>query len=195
MREESLLTGELEQTNEPYAIAKIAGLKIVESVNRQYGKKWVAVMPTNLYGVNDNFHPENSHVLPALIRRFHEAKKSGADEVVIWGSGAPKREFLHVDDMADACLFVMRIEDHTEMVNIGAGREISIAELARLIADVAGYKGKINFDKSKPDGTPRKLADTGRLDRLDWKAKIPLREGIETTYKWFVEHQNDFRDK
>lgn len=195
MKEEHLLTGELEQTNEPYAIAKIAGLKTVEAINRQHGAKWISVMPTNLYGPNDNFHPENSHVLPALIRRFHEAKTSGAQEVVIWGTGEPKREFLHVDDMACACLYLMGLENETGMFNIGTGEEISIGELARLIGDIVGYEGDIKFDNSKPDGTPRKLLDVARLSSKGWNATISLRDGIESTCKWFARHQNDFREK
>ncbi len=195
MKEKHLLTGELEQTNEPYAIAKIAGLKTVEAINRQHGARWISVMPTNLYGPNDNFHPENSHVLPALVRRFHEAKNSGAKEVLIWGTGTPKREFLHVDDMASACLYIMGLENETEMINIGVGEEISIGELARLIGDIVGYEGEIKFDSSKPDGTPRKLLDVARLSAMGWNAKISLRDGIESTYKWFTNHQNDFREK
>jgi GDP-L-fucose synthase len=200
MREEHLLTGPLEPTNEPYAIAKIAGLKLCEAYNRQYGTRFVAVMPTNLYGPGDNFHPENSHVLPALLRRFHEAALAGAPEVVVWGSGTPRREFLYVDDMADGCLFVMNLPDAVltaelcsypkpNFVNLGAGVDVSVAELAATVSAVVGYTGRVAFDPSRPDGTPRKLLDISRLKQLGWEAQTPLREGIEKTYRWFVERQ------
>lgn len=194
MAEDALLTGPLEPTNEPYAIAKIAGIKLCESYNRQYGHDYRSVMPTNLYGPGDNFHPENSHVLPALIRRFHEAVENGAETVTIWGTGRPMREFLHVDDMADASLFVMALdratyEANTEPtlshINVGTGVDISIADLARLVAEVTGFGGKIVFDTSKPDGTPRKLMDVSRLTQMGWQARIGLREGLQTTYEWF----------
>ena len=203
MREDALLTGLLEPTNEPYAVAKIAGIKLCESYNRQHGTDYRSVMPTNLYGPGDNFHPEHSHVLPALIRRFHEATQTGADEVVIWGTGTPRREFLHVDDMAEASLFAFNLprEDygrHTRPmlshVNIGFGEDIAILELARIVADVVGFEGEIRTDPSKPDGTPRKLMDVSLLKSMGWKPKIGLREGIEQTYQWFLEHQDDYRD-
>lgn len=194
MREDALLTGVLEPTNEPYAIAKIAGIKLCESYNRQYGTDYRSVMPTNLYGPGDNFHPENSHVLPALIRRFHEAVENGSDKVVIWGTGTPRREFLHVDDMAAASLFVLDLPlDHYQAntepmlshINVGYGDDLPIGELARLIADVTGFTGKIEFDTSKPDGTMRKLMDSERLRTMGWKPQIALAEGIQETYAWF----------
>lgn len=185
IREEYLLTGPLEPTNEAYAIAKIAGLKMCQAYRRQYGFDAIVAMPTNLYGPGDNYHPENSHVLPALIRRFHEAKLTGAPDVVIWGSGQPLREFLHADDLADALLFLMRTYSEEDMVNIGSGHEVSIAELAHLIAGVVGYRGELTFDGSKPDGTPRKLLDVGRLDGLGWRARIGLDSGIADAYRWF----------
>lgn len=198
MREDTLLTGMLEPTNEPYAIAKIAGIKLCESYNRQYGAShgvdYRSVMPTNLYGPGDNFHPENSHVVPALIRRFHEAVVSGAPEVVIWGSGKPYREFLHVDDMAEASLFVLdlpqdRYQANTlpmlSQINVGTGQEVTIAELAESIAQITGFSGRIVFDSTKPDGTPRKLMDVSRLKSMGWCAKIGLREGLENTYRWY----------
>lgn len=195
MTEEALLTGVLEPTNEPYAIAKIAGIKLCESYNRQHGTDYRSVMPTNLYGPGDNFHPENSHVLPALMRRFHEAVAEGRDEVVIWGSGQPLREFLHVDDMAEGALFVLNLDAGTyraktrpmlSHINLGSGQEISISGLAHLIADVTGFRGRIVFDPTKPDGTPRKLMDVGRLAAMGWRARTPLREGIASTYDWFT---------
>ncbi|WP_417806472.1 GDP-L-fucose synthase [Thioclava sp.] len=195
MSEDALLTGTLEPTNEPYAIAKIAGIKLCESYNRQYGTDYRSVMPTNLYGPGDNFHPENSHVLPALIQRFHAAARDGADEVVVWGSGKPMREFLHVDDMAEASLFVLGLDPAIYQretqpmlshINVGSGSDVTIRELAETVADVTGYTGKIRFDASKPDGTPRKLLDVSRLARLGWTAKIGLQEGIRETYKWFL---------
>lgn len=202
MAEGALLTGILEPTNEPYAIAKIAGIKLCESYNRQYGTDYRSVMPTNLYGPGDNFHPENSHVLPALMRRFHEAVQSGQAEVVIWGTGTPRREFMHVDDMAEASLFVMDLNattyrDNTQPmlshVNVGCGEDLSIAELARILAEVTGFTGKVVFDTSKPDGTARKLLDVSRLAAMGWRSKISLREGIKQTYKWFLESQHALR--
>ena len=202
MSEDALLTGPLEPTNEPYALAKIAGIKLCESFNRQYGTDYRAVMPTNLYGPFDNFHPENSHVLPALLRRFHEAKLDQAPEVVVWGSGTPKREFLHVDDMAAASLHVLRLnratyEAHTQPmqrhVNVGAGLDVTIRELAEQIAAVVGFEGKLTFDASKPDGTPRKLLDVSLLERLGWAAQISLSEGIVQTYEWFLENSAALR--
>ncbi|MBL4813126.1 MAG: GDP-L-fucose synthase [Rhodobacteraceae bacterium] len=196
MREDSLLTGTLEPTNEPYAIAKIAGIKLCESYNRQHGTDYRAVMPTNLYGPGDNFHPEHSHVLPALIRRFHEASQSGAAEVVIWGSGTPKREFLHVDDMAAASLFVMDLDRETyaantepmlSHINVGTGKDISIAQLAHMVAEIAGYSGRIVFDKTIPDGAPRKLMNVSRLDNMGWHASIDLAIGLAQTYQWYLE--------
>ena len=202
MAEDALLTGTLESTNEPYAIAKIAGIKLCESYNRQYGVDYRSVMPTNLYGINDNFHPENSHVIPALMRRFHDAKESNADEVVVWGSGTPKREFLHVDDMAAASVYVMNLSPekyaaHTEPmlshINVGTGIDCTIREMAETMAGVVGFQGRLTFDPSKPDGTPRKLLSVERLQRLGWQAKISLREGLSETYDWFVANQDRFR--
>ncbi|MBW2285532.1 MAG: GDP-L-fucose synthase [Deltaproteobacteria bacterium] len=187
MREEYLLTGELEPTNEWYAVAKIAGIKMCQAYRKQYGFDAISCMPTNLYGPGDNFDLESSHVLPALIRKFHEAKEAGREEVVIWGTGGPLREFLHVDDLADACLFLMERYSSPVIINIGMGRDISIAELAELIRDVVGFTGRLTFDASKPDGTPRKLLDVSRLATLGWQPKIALREGIEQTYAWYVE--------
>ena len=224
MGEDALLTGLLEPNNEPYALAKIAGLKMCESYNRQYGTKFVAVMPTNLYGPGDNFHPENSHVLPALIRRFHEAKMavrgevsgvtcnplplapnaSQDDEVIVWGTGTPMREFLYVDDMADGCVFVMESDDETLsktllnypdpcFLNLGAGVDVTIRELAETVKDVVGYEGGLEFDSTKPDGTMRKLLNVSRAKEMGWEAKVSLREGIEKTYWWFLENQDNFR--
>lgn len=202
MAEESLLTGPLEPTNEPYAIAKIAGIKLCESYNRQHGRDYRSVMPTNLYGPNDNFHPENSHVIPALMRRFHEAVQTSADEVVIWGSGSPMREFLHVDDMADACVYVMTLDEelyqaHTQPmlshINVGTGQDCSIKHLAETLATVTGFRGKLTFDTSKPDGTPRKLLDVSRLHALGWSAQIELEEGLRSTYQWFTENMGSAR--
>ncbi len=197
MREDALLTGVLEPTNEPYAIAKIAGIKLCESYNRQHGTDYRSVMPTNLYGPGDNFHPTNSHVLPALIRRFHEAAQASAAEVTIWGTGTPRREFLHVDDVADASLFVLDLpaevyaaNTHPMLshINVGSGEDISIADLARMVAEVTGFRGQLVFDATKPDGTLRKLMDVGRLDAMGWRAKIGLREGIEGAYRWYLEN-------
>lgn len=196
MREDALLTGVLEPTNEPYAVAKIAGIKLCESYNRQYGVDYRSVMPTNLYGPGDNFHPENSHVLPALIRRFHEAARDGQEEVVIWGSGKPRREFLHVDDMAEASLHVLELPRdvyaaHTEPmlshINVGSGSDVSIRELAEMVAKATGFLGQITQDATKPDGTMRKLMDVSRLGNMGWKASIGLDDGIRSTYAWFLE--------
>jgi GDP-L-fucose synthase len=186
LREESMLTGPLESTNEPYAIAKIAGIKMVEAYRSQYGADFINVMPTNLYGPGDNYHPEYSHVVPALIRRFHEAKVSGAATVVVWGSGRPRREFLYVDDMADACVHLMKTYSSHELVNIGTGKDITIGEFAILVAATVGYSGEISFDTSRPDGTPRKLLDVGRLARLGWRARTPLAEGIKLAYQAYL---------
>lgn len=186
MPESCLLTSSLEQTNEAYALAKISGLKYCEYLNRQYGTDYISVMPTNLYGPNDNYHPEHSHVLPALIRRFHEAKTENKPEVVIWGTGAPLREFLYVDDLADACLFLMNHYSGNETVNLGTGKELSIAGLAELVGRVVGYQGKITFDPSKPDGTPRKLLDVSKLTGLGWTYKTELEEGIALAYDDFL---------
>ena len=199
MKEEHLLTGLLEETNEPYAIAKIAGIKMCESYNRQYGTKFIAVMPTNLYGPGDNFHPENSHVLPALIRRFHEAKQQDAPEVLVWGSGTPRRELLFVDDMAQGCLHLMEQSDEQIapellsypkpcFVNLGTGEDVTIRELAETVSRVVGYQGKLAFDASKPDGTPRKLEDVSRVHALGWKHTVSLEQGIATTYQWFLDN-------
>jgi GDP-L-fucose synthase len=202
MRESALLTGVLEATNEPYAIAKIAGIKLCESYNRQYGRDYRAVMPTNLYGPNDNFHPDNSHVIPALLRRFHEAKLRGDAEVVAWGSGTPKREFLYVDDMASACVHVMELDkglydaNTTPMlshINVGTGEDCTIRELVETIAEVVGYSGAVLFDASKPDGTPRKLLSVDRLASLGWRYSTDLKTGLKMTYQWFLENQENFR--
>lgn len=190
MKEEYLLSGKLEPTNEAYAIAKIAGIKMCQHYNKQYGTNFISVMPTNLYGPNDNFDLETSHVLPALIRKFHEAKTNDKDEVVIWGTGKPKREFLHVDDLADAVLFLMNNYSGNEFFNVGVGKDIPIMELAELIKEIVGFKGKIVNDTSKPDGTPRKLLDVSKMNKLGWEAKIGLKEGIQSTYKWFIENIN-----
>jgi GDP-L-fucose synthase len=187
MQEEHLLTGPLEPTNEAYAIAKIAGIKMCEAYRRQYGARFISVMPANLYGPHDNFDLETSHVLPAMIRRFHEAKQAGAPAVTLWGTGTPRREFLHVDDLADACVHLMRHHDSAELVNVGWGRDISIRELAELVARVVGYGGRVEWDSSRPDGTPRKLLSTSRLEGLGWRAGIGLEEGVRRTYGWFVE--------
>ncbi len=185
LKEEYLLTGELEHTNEPYAIAKIAGIKMCDAYRAQYGCNFISVMPTNLYGPNDNYDLSTSHVLPAMVRKFHEAKVNGSKEVVIWGTGTPRREFLHADDLADACLFLMDKYNEGGFVNIGVGEDIEIRELARLISDIVGFKGSIVQDTSKPDGTPRKLMDVSKLHAMGWKARIPLREGIAGVYKLF----------
>jgi len=187
LREDCILTGALEPTNEPYAIAKIAGIKMVEAYRSQYGADFINVMPTNLYGPGDNYHPEYSHVVAALIRRFHEAKRSGAPEVVVWGTGTPRREFLYVDDMADACVHLMQTYSDHELVNIGTGEDITIADFARVVADTVGYSGRISFDPSRPDGTPRKLLDVSRLDRLGWRAGTSLQDGIHRAYQAFLQ--------
>ena len=187
IKEEYLLTGLLEKTNEAYAIAKIAGLKMCQYFNRQYGTNYISVMPTNLYGPNDNFDLETSHVLPALIRKFHEAKINNKPYVEVWGTGTPRREFLHVDDLADATVYLMNNYDENEPLNIGTGKDITIKELAELIKEIVGYEGEIKFDTTKPDGTPRKLLDVSRLHNAGWEHKITLREGIENTYEWFKE--------
>ena len=202
MKEDALLTGTLEPTNEPYAVAKIAGIKLCESYNRQYGVDYRSVMPTNLYGPGDNFHPENSHVLPALIRRFHEAAQNGTEEVVIWGSGKPMREFLHVDDMAEASLFVLELDKPTyeantqpmlSHINVGTGTDVSIMDLAQMVARVTGFKGKIGNDPSKPDGTMKKLVDVSRLADMGWRARVDLETGLAETYQWFLDNQDSFR--
>ncbi|HEC13598.1 MAG TPA: GDP-L-fucose synthase [Acidiferrobacteraceae bacterium] len=188
MREEHLLTGPLESTNEPYAIAKIAGIKLCEAYNAQHGTHFVTLMPTNLYGSHDNFDLETSHVIPALMRKVHEAKIAGAGEVVVWGSGAPRREFLHVDDLAEAVVFTLGKEESLELLNVGSGQEVTIAELAEALCRVVGFSGRIKFDPSKPDGTPRKLLDSGRIRKLGWHAKIGLKEGLHETYRWFSKY-------
>jgi GDP-L-fucose synthase len=187
IREEHLLTGPLEPTNEAYAVAKIAGLEMIRAYRRQLGFRGISVMPTNLYGPNDNFDLESSHVLPALLRRFHEAKLARAPEVVIWGTGTPRREFLHVDDLADACVFLMDRYQGEDALNIGVGEDISIRELAELVQRVVGYGGQLRFDATKPDGTPRKLLDVTRLHDLGWRARTPLAQGVEQTYAWYVQ--------
>jgi GDP-L-fucose synthase len=186
LKEEYLLTGLLESTNEPYAIAKIAGIKLCEAYRAQYGCNFISAMPTNLYGPNDNYDLNNSHVLPALLRKFHEAKASGSGEVQIWGTGTPRREFLHVDDLADACYFLMQQYNEPGFINIGIGADLPIRELAEMISEVVGYKGKLIFDTSKPDGTPRKLMDVSKLNALGWKANIPLKEGISQVYQDYM---------
>jgi GDP-L-fucose synthase len=188
LKEEYLLTGPLEPTNEAYAVAKIAGLKMLQAYRRQYGFCGICLMPTNLYGPGDNFDPQTSHVVPALIRRFHEAKVRAQRQVVVWGTGTPRREFLHVDDLADAAVFLMRHYDDERPINVGVGEDVSVRELAELVAEVVGYQGEIVFDPSKPDGTPRKLLDVSRLHRLGWRPAIGLREGLQQTYQWFLEN-------
>tara|TARA_B110000259_G_scaffold112973_1_gene128862 strand:+ start:386 stop:1360 length:975 start_codon:yes stop_codon:yes gene_type:complete len=201
--EEALLTGQLEPTNEPYAVAKIAGIKLCESFNRQYGRDYRSVMPTNLYGENDNFHPQNSHVIPAMMRRFHEAVQQGAKEVVVWGSGKPMREFLHVDDMAAACVHVMGLPRNEFLavvpdpmcshINVGTGQDVTIAQLAGLMAKTVGFEGDLVFDASKPDGTMRKVMDVGRLKRLGWEYDVGLEHGLALTYAWFLAHLDELR--
>lgn len=202
MTEAALLTGKLEPTNEPYAIAKIAGIKMCESYNRQYGRDYRSVMPTNLYGEGDNFHPENSHVIPALMRRFHEAATQNSESVTVWGSGKPMREFLHVDDMAKACVHVMNldqasydrvVEPTQSHINVGTGVDCTIRELAETIADVTKFQGELKFDSSKPDGTMRKLLDISTLQQAGWTPKISLKAGLQETYEWFLKHQDDYR--
>jgi len=190
MKEEYLLTGPLEPTNEPYAVAKIAGIKMCQAYNRQYGTNFICAMPTNLYGPNDNFDLETSHVIPALIRKFHEAKINGAKSVVVWGTGTPRREFLYVDDLADACLFLMENCDaqHAEIINVGTGEDITIKELAEMIKSIVGFNGEIVFDPSKPDGTPRKLLDIGRIKELGWRPKTTLEDGLRATYEYFFQN-------
>jgi GDP-L-fucose synthase len=190
IKEEYLLTGPLEETNKPYAVAKIAGITTCQSYNRQYGTNFISVMPTNLYGPNDNFDLTNSHVLPALLRKFHEAKNRNDKEAVVWGTGAAKREFLHVDDLADACIFLMNNYDTSEIVNIGTGEDISIKEIAELIKRIVGFNGGVIWDKSKPDGTPRKLLDVSRLHSLGWKHKIGLAEGLKDYYQWYLDNKS-----
>jgi nucleoside-diphosphate-sugar epimerase len=203
MREEALLSGPLEPTNEPYAVAKIAGIKLCESYNRQYGTDYRSVMPTNLYGPGDNFHPEHSHVLPALIRRFHEARVAGRDEVTVWGTGMPRREFLHVDDMAAATLFVAALPEAAyraatrpmlSHLNVGWGEDVTVGDLARMIAGVVGFSGRISFDPARPDGAPRKLLDTSRLTTLGWRPAIALEEGIRQSYEWYLQHRDELRE-
>ena len=193
IKETSLLTGALEPTNEWYAIAKIAGIKLCQAYRKEYGFNAISLMPTNLYGPGDNFDLQNSHVLPALIRKFHDAAQAHAPEVVMWGTGTPRREFLHVDDMADATVFLTETYDGADIVNVGVGEDVSIRELAELVKETTGYTGEIVNDTSKPDGTPRKLLDVGRLHGLGWKARIPLREGVESTYAWFLDNQDRLR--
>jgi GDP-L-fucose synthase len=193
IKESSLLTGALEETNSAYGIAKIAGILQVQATRRQHGRRWISAMPTNLYGPNDNYHPENSHVLAALIRRFHEAKERGDTEVTIWGTGTPLREFLHVDDLASAVEFLLKNYDEPDTINVGSGQEISISELAKLIAEVVGFEGAISHDLAKPDGTPRKILDSSRLHQLGWSPHWQLREGIVNAYEWFVDNSASVR--
>lgn len=193
IKEEYLLSGYLEETNRAYAIAKIAGIEMCKSYNKQYGTNFISVMPTNLYGPNDNFDLETSHVIPALIRKFHEAKINNDKAVVIWGSGLPKREFLHVDDLAEACIFLMKNYDDSEIINIGAGKDIAILELSGLIKKIVGFKGNIVCDKDKPDGTPQKLLDVNKIHNLGWRRKISLEEGIKKTYKWFLDNYDEIK--
>jgi GDP-L-fucose synthase len=193
IREDALLTGPLEPTNDAYAIAKIAGIKLCQSYARQYGKNFISAMPTNLYGPHDNYDLRNSHVLPALIRKVHEAKQSGAKSITVWGSGNPRREFLHTDDLADACVFLLDNYDQPDLVNIGCGEDVTIRELAETVCDVLGFDGALEFDSSKPDGTPRKLLDISKIKSLGWSPKIALRDGIADAYRWFVENQSTAR--
>jgi GDP-L-fucose synthase len=186
IKEEYLLTGELEKTNEAYAVSKISGLKLVQAYRRQYGHKWISAMPTNMYGPGDNFDLENSHVLPALIRKFHDAKVSGDSSITLWGTGSPKREFLHADDLGRACLYLLENYDNDVAINVGVGEDIAISELADLIKSISGFEGKIEWDSSKPDGTPRKLLDVSRIKKLGWSPNISLRDGIESTYQWYL---------
>lgn len=195
IKESSLLTGELEPTNDAYAIAKIAGIMQVQAARKQYGRHWISAMPTNLYGPGDNFHPDNSHVLPALMRRLHAAKENSDSEVVIWGSGTPRREFLYVDDLAAASLFLLENYDDPKTINVGVGDDLPIRELAEIVADTVGFEGELVQDTSKPDGTPRKLLDVSRLNDLGWSAKTSLRDGISTTYDWYQHHLGSLRAK
>jgi GDP-L-fucose synthase len=190
MPEDCLLTGPLEPTNEAYAIAKIAGLKLCQYYRRQYGVLYHSAMPTNLYGPGDNYHAQNSHVLPALIRRFHEAKEAGRPEVVAWGTGSPRREFMHVDDLADACAFLLKLEGPPDWINVGTGSDVTIRQLTEVVAETVGYRGRIAWDASKPDGTPRKLMDTSKLTALGWKARIGLRDGVRRTYESFLREKS-----
>jgi len=191
MKEEYLLTGPLEPTNEPYAVAKIAGITLCQAYNRQYGTDFICAVPTNAYGPNDNFDPEDSHVIPALLKRFHDARMAGAAEVMIWGTGSPLREFIYADDLADAFLFLLKNYGGSEIINIGTEKEISIKELASIIKDIVGFKGPIRFDNSKPDGSPRKMLDKTKLFGLGWRPEIPLAEGLEMTYRWFLKHHSN----
>ncbi len=193
IKESSLMTGQLEPTNDAYAVAKIAGLAQISAVRRQYGLAWISAMPTNLYGPGDNFDPETSHVLPGLIRRFHEAKREGREQVELWGSGTPRREFLHSDDLGNAIVCLLDSYDSAETINVGTGQDISIRELAEMIADVVGFEGRIVDDRSRPDGTPRKLLDVSRITSLGWRPTIGLRSGLHSTYRWFVEHHDEAR--
>lgn len=193
--ESSLLTGDLEPTNSAYAVAKIAGIEQVKAHRHQYQRSWISAMPTNIYGPGDNFHPEDSHVVPALLRRIHEAKRDSLHQVTIWGSGTPLREFLYSEDLADAVIYLLENYDSDNHINVGSGQEVSIADLAHTIADVVGYEGELVFDTSKPDGTPRKLLDNSALESLGWSAGTPLREGIATTYEWFLDNEDRFRGK
>ena len=194
IKEEYLLTGLLEQTNEPYALAKIAGIKLCQAYRRQYGHDFISAMPTNLYGPFDNFDLQSSHVLPAMIRKFHDARVEGRTEVVLWGTGSPRREFLHVDDLADACLFIMQRYDEAEHINVGTGEDLTIRELAEMVRDVVHPQARLVFDPSKPDGTPRKLLDVGRLQRLGWRPRIALREGVAATYAWFLDNYDRLKN-
>ncbi|MFP5023367.1 GDP-L-fucose synthase family protein [Pseudonocardia phyllosphaerae] len=193
IQESSLLTGALEPTNDAYAVAKIAGIMAVQSARKQYGLPWISAMPTNLYGPGDNFHPTHSHVLPALIRRFHEARENGTDQVVLWGTGTPRREFLHVDDLGRAIIHLLDHYDDPQTINVGTGTDLTIRELADTVADVVGYTGEIVQDTTRPDGTPRKLLDTSRINALGWEPRIELREGITDTYRWFLDHHTEAR--
>ena len=193
MKEEHLLTGELEPTNEWYAIAKIAGIKMCQAYKKQYGFNAISIMPTNLYGPGDNFNLENSHVMPALIRKFHDAKEKGEKTVEVWGTGAPRREFLHVDDMADASVYLMKNYDGMQFVNVGVGEDVTIRELAEIVKEVVGFEGELKFDTSKPDGTPRKLLDVSKLNAAGWKATISLKDGVRSTYQWFLKNNDSFR--
>ncbi len=191
--ESSLLSGELEPTNSAYAVAKIAGIQQVQAHRKQFGRRWISAMPTNIYGPGDNFHPENSHVVPALIRRFHEAKRDKAPQVVIWGSGTPLREFLYSEDLARAVIHLLENYDSDDIINVGSGQEVSIRELAETISDVVGYEGELVFDSTKPDGTPRKLLDNTRIEALGWSPRFSLHEGLEKAYEWFINHEHSYR--